>query len=135
MTVKTYHCHPRFSTCGWHWYAPGWVVTKDELINEIWPDTFVEETNLKIYVSTLRKALGETGSGFIETLPRRGYRFTGTITQVVPDQPVIIPELVMEQALSWISKLAGKHIVRLLLIDERFDLIRDDPRIQNLLPK
>lgn len=110
-------------------------MTKDELINEVWPDTFVEETNLKIYVSTLRKALGETGSGFIETLSRRGYRFTGTITQVVPDQPVIIPELVMEQALSWISKLAGKHIVRLLLIDERFDLIRDDPRIQNLLPK
>ena len=76
----------------------GQVVTKDELMNEVWPDTFVEETNLKVYVSTLRKALGESGEGrkFIETLPRRGYRFIGPVTQIVPANPAL-PELVIEK--------------------------------------
>ena len=40
-----------------------------------------------------------------------------------------------EQAFNWMSKLAGKHMVRLAMIDERFDPIRDDSRIQSLLPK
>src|SRR5258708_6915813 len=67
----------------------GQVLTKDQLMSEVWPDTFVEETNLKVYVSTLRKALGEgaEGSKFIETLPRRGYRFVGAVTELVPDKP------------------------------------------------
>ncbi|MFN7930650.1 MAG: tetratricopeptide repeat protein [Blastocatellia bacterium] len=65
----------------------GQVVTKEELLNEIWPDSFVEETNLKVYVSTLRKVLSEGAEGtkFIETLPRRGYRFIGDITEVLPE--------------------------------------------------
>ena len=83
----------------------GQVVTKDQLMSEVWPDTFVEETNLKVYVSTLRKALGEGGEGgegpkFIETLPRRGYRFVGAVTEIVPAQPVLpelLPDLVIEK--------------------------------------
>lgn len=65
----------------------GQVVTKDQLMSEVWPDTFVEETNLKVYVSTLRKALGEGAEGakFIETLPRRGYRFVGAVTEILPE--------------------------------------------------
>ncbi len=70
----------------------GQVVTKDQLMSEVWPDTFVEETNLKVYVSTLRKALSDGGEGaegtkFIETLPRRGYRFVGAVTEILPDAP------------------------------------------------
>jgi DNA-binding winged helix-turn-helix (wHTH) protein/tetratricopeptide (TPR) repeat protein len=55
----------------------GEVVTKDELMQRVWPDTFVEEANLSVNVSALRKALG-TGKGghaYIQTIPRRGYRF------------------------------------------------------------
>lgn len=76
----------------------GQVVTKDQLMSEVWPDTFVEETNLKVYVSTLRKALGEgtEGAKFIETLPRRGYRFAGSVTEIILDRPAP-PELVIEK--------------------------------------
>ncbi|HET9956363.1 MAG TPA: AAA family ATPase [Polyangiaceae bacterium] len=55
----------------------GRVLAKAELMNKLWPDTVVEENNLTVNVSTLRKALGEGPSErrYIETLARRGYRF------------------------------------------------------------
>ena len=55
----------------------GQVVAKDDLMRRVWPNTFVEEGNLTQNISLLRKALGETPGGvqFIETVPRRGYRF------------------------------------------------------------
>ena len=55
----------------------GQVVSKDDLMKRVWPNTFVEEGNLTQNISLLRKALGETPGGvqFIETVPRRGYRF------------------------------------------------------------
>jgi DNA-binding winged helix-turn-helix (wHTH) protein/TolB-like protein/Tfp pilus assembly protein PilF len=57
----------------------GQVVSKDDLMKRVWPNTFVEEGNLTQNVSLLRKALGESPGGvqFIETVPRRGYRFVG----------------------------------------------------------
>ncbi len=62
----------------------GEVVAKDELMEEIWADTIVEESNLAQYLHVLRKTLGETQDGkpFIETLKRRGYRFNGTVRVV-----------------------------------------------------
>jgi tetratricopeptide (TPR) repeat protein/DNA-binding winged helix-turn-helix (wHTH) protein len=62
----------------------GHVVTKDQLLSQLWPDTFVEETNLKVYVSTLRKALGDGDGKFIETLTKRGYRFVAPVTEILP---------------------------------------------------
>jgi Tol biopolymer transport system component/DNA-binding winged helix-turn-helix (wHTH) protein len=55
----------------------GRVIRKEELLKEIWPDTFVGEATLAQNVFTLRKALGEPegGGAFVETVPRRGYRF------------------------------------------------------------
>ncbi len=55
----------------------GHVMSKEALMNRIWPNSFVEEANLAQNISTLRKALGESTDGlkFIETLPKRGYRF------------------------------------------------------------
>ncbi len=59
----------------------GQVVEKDDLMKKVWPTTFVEEGNLTQNVSLLRKALGESAGGaqFIETVPRRGYRFVAQI--------------------------------------------------------
>src|SRR5215813_9816210 len=53
------------------------LLTKDEMIGRIWPDSFVEESNLAQNVSMLRRALGEQPNGkpYIETVPKRGYRF------------------------------------------------------------
>ncbi|HEX8351493.1 MAG TPA: transcriptional regulator, partial [Pyrinomonadaceae bacterium] len=60
----------------------GRVIRKEELLKEIWPDTFVGEATLAQNVFTLRKALGEAegGGAFIETVPRRGYRFAVKVT-------------------------------------------------------
>ena len=59
----------------------GQVVSKDDLMKRVWPNTFVEEGNLTQNISLLRKALGESPGGvqFIETVPRRGYRFVAEI--------------------------------------------------------
>jgi TolB-like protein/DNA-binding winged helix-turn-helix (wHTH) protein len=62
----------------------GRLVEKDELLREIWPDSFVEEGNLNRNVSILRKVLGEDASGqlYIETVPKRGYRFVASVTTI-----------------------------------------------------
>lgn len=59
----------------------GRLVEKDELLKEIWPDSFVEEGNLNRNISILRKVLGEEASGgpYIETVPKRGYRFVARV--------------------------------------------------------
>jgi DNA-binding winged helix-turn-helix (wHTH) protein/TolB-like protein/Flp pilus assembly protein TadD len=63
----------------------GHVVSKDELIKKVWPDSFVEESSLSQNISLLRKALGESGqpAKYIETIPKRGYRFVAPV-RVVP---------------------------------------------------
>lgn len=59
----------------------GHVLEKDELMKAVWPDSFVEEVNLAHNISVLRKAMGEkeAESRFIETVPRRGYRFVAPV--------------------------------------------------------
>jgi TolB-like protein/DNA-binding winged helix-turn-helix (wHTH) protein len=68
---------------------PDRVLTKDEFLKEVWPDTFVEEVNLAVNISTLRKALGENAqeSRCIVTVPGRGYRFVASVREVAsPDE-------------------------------------------------
>jgi DNA-binding winged helix-turn-helix (wHTH) protein/tetratricopeptide (TPR) repeat protein len=67
------------------------VVTKDELLKAVWPDTFVEETNLSRNVFLLRKALGESPQDhqYIVTVPGRGYRFAEDV-QFVPEEVNIV---------------------------------------------
>ena len=59
----------------------GHLLEKDELLKLVWPDTFVEETNLSYNISLIRKALGdgENGQRYIETVPKRGYRFVAEV--------------------------------------------------------
>ncbi|HKE55874.1 MAG TPA: winged helix-turn-helix domain-containing protein [Pyrinomonadaceae bacterium] len=61
----------------------GHLVEKEELMRTLWPDSFVEEANLTHHIWTLRKALGEgeNGTRYIETVPRRGYRFVADVRQ------------------------------------------------------
>ncbi len=62
----------------------GHIMDKEELLKKVWPDTFVEEATLAKNVSTLRQTLGDTGETplYIETVPRRGYRFIGEVRRV-----------------------------------------------------
>ena len=61
----------------------GQLLTRDELMQAIWPDSFVEEINLTVNISLLRKALGEQPDGrqYIATVPKRGYRFDAPVTE------------------------------------------------------
>ena len=63
----------------------GRVLERGELIRALWPDTIVEEANLTFQVSALRKALGEDGSKWIETVPKHGYRFTAPVCERRPE--------------------------------------------------
>lgn len=65
---------------------PGRLLSKDELLQTVWPGTFVEESNLSYNVFALRKALGDTAENgqYIQTVPKRGYRFIGVVTQALP---------------------------------------------------
>ncbi len=62
----------------------GRVVDKDDLMHRVWPDTIVEESNLSQQIFLLRKLLGEAPKDprYIATVPRRGYRFLATVTDV-----------------------------------------------------
>jgi Tol biopolymer transport system component/DNA-binding winged helix-turn-helix (wHTH) protein len=70
----------------------GHLLDKDELIKHVWPDTFVEEGNLTRNVSTLRSVLGEGENGhhYIETIPRRGYRFVAGVKELVDEDADLI---------------------------------------------
>ncbi|WP_407119131.1 winged helix-turn-helix domain-containing tetratricopeptide repeat protein [Bradyrhizobium sp. LMG 9283] len=59
--------------------AGGDVVSKDDLMTQVWPGLVVEENNIQVHISTLRKALGEGkgGGSYVVTVPGRGYRFVG----------------------------------------------------------
>jgi eukaryotic-like serine/threonine-protein kinase len=66
----------------------GRLLTKDELLKGVWPDTFVEEVNLAVNVSTLRKMLGEgpQDGRYIVTVPGRGYRFVAAVQKVTNEK-------------------------------------------------
>ena len=72
----------------------GRLVEREQLMNAIWPDTFVEDGNLNFNVSVLRKALGtdEAGEQYIQTVPRHGYRFNADVREVAEEVPALIVE-------------------------------------------
>lgn len=72
----------------------GHTLEKEELMERVWADTFVEEGNLNRNISTLRKALGDDGrrQRFIKTIPKLGYRFTADVREVLEDEEELLVE-------------------------------------------
>jgi TolB-like protein/DNA-binding winged helix-turn-helix (wHTH) protein/Tfp pilus assembly protein PilF len=70
----------------------GRLVGKDELMNQLWPDTFVEEANLTFNIQQLRKSLGDDARQprFIETVSRRGYRFIAPVEKLLSEKRITI---------------------------------------------
>jgi DNA-binding winged helix-turn-helix (wHTH) protein/tetratricopeptide (TPR) repeat protein len=104
----------------------GALVDKDTLMREVWPDTFVEEANLSRHIWTLRKALGD---GYVETVPKRGYRFAAAVrTAPAAGADVIIArrtetrivetreETIEPHATSWPMRLKAAAAVMLVAI-------------------
>jgi DNA-binding winged helix-turn-helix (wHTH) protein/pimeloyl-ACP methyl ester carboxylesterase len=95
----------------------GRLLTKDELMHAIWPDSVVEENNLNHNISVLRRALGEqaTGQRFIETVPRVGYRFVATVKgsgQATPADPApaATPARTLRQVIRFCTSDDGTRI-------------------------
>ena len=95
---------------------PGDVVTREELQKRLWPDTFVDvDHNLNTAINKIREVLGDSAESprFVETLPRRGYRFIGELEQ--PVEPVV-PGVTVEPDRGWHWRRALKIAARVLAI-------------------
>jgi Tol biopolymer transport system component len=96
---------------------PGEVVTREELQKRLWPDTFVDvERNLNTAVNKIREVLGDSADSprFIETIPRRGYRFIGEVeAPVQPDVPgvTIEPDRTPHRHPAWLK--VGASVIAL----------------------
>src|SRR5262245_1768242 len=68
---------------------PNRLVTKDELLDAVWPATAISDAVVRVAIGELRRALGDTAQAphFIATVSRRGYRFVATVTMVDPTEP------------------------------------------------
>lgn len=118
----------------------GHMLEKDEMIRALWPDTFVEEGSLSNNIFLLRKALGENPS-FIETVPRRGYRFVGAALQLPHAAPPHLeepsgdhPELAKERSRVSDPPLETGEIPGGETTSERRDAGRDKGLLRWLLP-
>ena len=80
--------------------AHGHVLEKAALLGRVWPDTFVEEGTLAQDIFTLRKVLGETGEGreYVETVPKRGYRFIAPVEEIIAERARPAPAIVASRA-------------------------------------
>src|SRR5215471_446764 len=72
----------------------GRVVSQDEILEALWPETYVNPEVIKKYILSIRKVLGDKPDEpvFVETIPRRGYRFMAQVTDeadTLPDSPVV----------------------------------------------
>jgi TolB-like protein/DNA-binding winged helix-turn-helix (wHTH) protein/Tfp pilus assembly protein PilF len=76
--------------------SDGRLLTKDELMDRIWPDSAVEENNLTQAIYLLRRLLqdGENGTRYIETVPKRGYRFVAVVRETSKDASRVIDKAV-----------------------------------------
>jgi DNA-binding winged helix-turn-helix (wHTH) protein/tetratricopeptide (TPR) repeat protein len=92
------------------------LVTKDELMQALWPDTFVAESNLTQTIFMLRKSLGESASEqrFIVTVAGRGYRFVADVTPPPADGPAAAPGRAERPA--WRARLSALALVTILVV-------------------
>src|SRR5437867_8542065 len=88
---------------------PGEIVAREQLQKRLWPDTFVDvDHNLNTAINKIREVLGDSAESprFVETLPRRGYRFIGELVPPVPPvkEPVAEPVVTVEPDRAWRSR-------------------------------
>ncbi|MCM3902854.1 MAG: winged helix-turn-helix domain-containing protein [Pyrinomonadaceae bacterium] len=96
----------------------GHVVEKDDLMKQVWPDACVEESNLTQNIFTLRRVLGESAEGlkYIETVPRRGYRFVAQVDEVLEVSSTLAKTTASYQAIDQASDLSGTRTTRFLAV-------------------
>ena len=93
----------------------GRMVDKSDLMKAVWPDTFVEEGALTRNISLLRKTLGDTedGTAYIETIPKRGYRFVAPVSAIA-EEPV--RTAVVQAGTSEIERQSGRRAAKWMVL-------------------
>ena len=84
----------------------GRMVSKDDLLALVWPDSAVEEGNLAVHIFALRKALGPQ---YIETIPKRGYRFAAPVEDPEPDRRRVAGFYVAQQTAGGCRRAAAEY--------------------------
>jgi len=89
---------------------PGHTFSHDELMSRVWPDTFVEDVNVRAHISALRRALGDApgGQSYLVTIPGRGYRFVGSLSNETA-APVVVAAPPRAQPSAWPVHLGRAH--------------------------
>src|SRR5882757_11186981 len=93
---------------------PGEVVGKEQLVARAWPQTIVEDSNLKIQVSALRRALGDGqgGNRYVITVPGRGYNFVAPVRREEPSRaspPPTVASAVMHNLPFAVTRMIGRE--------------------------
>ena len=123
----------------------GHIVGKEELLEKVWPGVFIEEGNLARHVFNLRQVLGEGPDGrkWIETVPKRGYRFVGLleqhdeptpaplVTPVTPDQSLVPQSTKRGRTLLW--PLVALLVAAAIVLGSRAWMARIPPSRQVML--
>jgi eukaryotic-like serine/threonine-protein kinase len=99
---------------------PGRVLTRDELLKNAWPDTFVDENSLAQSISALRRALEEKpgDNSYIVTLPGRGYQFVSPVQVVVPANLAVVPDAATTTGLGLSGLIFKQQTIRTSVITE-----------------
>jgi DNA-binding winged helix-turn-helix (wHTH) protein len=109
---------------------PGRLITHDELLDKLWPETFVQPQVLRTYVLELRKILGDEAGNprFIQTLPKRGYRFVAAVTE--SERPISASEASRSSAPSAQAGSQGfvNRIKELALLRSELDRVTQGKR-------
>ncbi len=106
---------------------PGEVISRTQLLREVWGSSFVAESALSRTVAELRRSLGDDAHQprYIETIPRRGYRLLQPVTAVASNgAPVLEPAPPPAQASPWIGFLAGAACCGLAVAAARWTIRR-----------
>ncbi|HYU44910.1 MAG TPA: winged helix-turn-helix domain-containing protein [Terriglobales bacterium] len=106
---------------------PGEVVTREELQKRLWPDTFVDvDHNLNTAINKIREALGDSAESpcFVETLPRRGYRFVAQVEGTRTAEPPGASGVRQQPRVRWVRLTAILFVVLVLLAAAGFFIYR-----------
>lgn len=108
----------------------GHLVKKDELMKVVWAEAFVEESNLTNNVYALRKMLGQgdNGRSYIETVPKRGYRFTAPVKELPPEALVVVEKRTVTRVVTE-ETVADDDSPQKPMISAGEALVFDQPRI------
>jgi DNA-binding winged helix-turn-helix (wHTH) protein/TolB-like protein/Tfp pilus assembly protein PilF len=109
---------------------PGRLLTKEQIMQAVWPGSFVEDANLTVSISLLRKVLGEREGNlrYIETVPKMGYRFIASVKEVRCARAVLAQPDSLREAPQFQAEMSGPVIATVPPVEENGerDAARDD---------